>query len=168
VALDRAVGLEAAEGEGVDVFLKRHAVLKPQGDGDGEAVEEASEGGAFLVHVQEYFAEVAVLVFPGADENRVAANLRLLRVALPAVGQGLPGAAGFPFVGLSCRGGFVAVGRAQGSLHAKDGVRYRVRAGGEGRERLGKLRAVPVQRHRLETALRPRFQASMNAPFTSS
>ena len=84
---DHAVRLEAREQEGVDEFFQRHAVLQAERDGDGEAVGHAAEGGAFLVHVDEDFAERAVLVFAGAQIDLVVADAGLLRVAGPAIGQ---------------------------------------------------------------------------------
>ena len=62
VALHEARRLEAREGEGVDVFLERHAVLQAERDGDGEVVHQRAEGGAFLVHVDEDLAEPPVFV----------------------------------------------------------------------------------------------------------
>ena len=94
VALDEAGRLEAGEGEGVDIFLERHAVLQAERDGDGEVVHQAAEGGAFLVHVDEDLAEAAVVIFAGAQIDLVAADDRLLGVALAAVGQLLAGADG--------------------------------------------------------------------------
>ena len=90
VALDHAVGLEAREDEGVHELLERHAVLEPERDGDGEAVHEAAEGRAFLVHVEEDLAQRAVLVLAGAEVDLVAAHHRLLRVAGAAIGQPMP------------------------------------------------------------------------------
>jgi hypothetical protein len=57
VALHHAGRLEAGEGEGLDIFLQRHAVLQAERDGDGEVVHHRAEGGAFLVHVDEDLAE---------------------------------------------------------------------------------------------------------------
>ena len=90
VALDQALGLEAGEGEGVDELVQRHAVLQAHRDGDGEAVHNAAEGAAFLVHVDEDFAERAVLVFAGAQIDLVAADDGLLGIAAPPVRQALP------------------------------------------------------------------------------
>ena len=42
VALHQARRLEAREGEGLDIFLERHAVLQAERDGDGEVVHQAS------------------------------------------------------------------------------------------------------------------------------
>ena len=87
VALHEAGRLEAGEGEGLDIFLERHAVLQAERDGDGEVVHQRAEGGAFLVHVDEDLAEPAVVVFAGAQIDLVAADDGLLGVALAAVGQ---------------------------------------------------------------------------------
>ena len=46
-----------------------------------------AQRGAFLVHVDEDLAEPAVIIFAGAQEDRVAADLGLLRIALAAAGQ---------------------------------------------------------------------------------
>src|SRR4029450_8726758 len=67
IAHDHAVRLEAREDERVHELLKRHAVLETEGDRDGEAVHQAAEGRALLVHVEEDLAEAAVLVVAGAE-----------------------------------------------------------------------------------------------------
>ena len=85
---DDAVGLEAGEDEGVDELLERHAVLQAERDGDREAVHQAAEGRALLVHVDEDLAERAVLVLAGAQVDLVAADDRLLRVAAAALRAG--------------------------------------------------------------------------------
>ena len=87
VALHDAGRLEAGEGEGLDIFLQRHAILQAERDGDGEIVHQRAEGGAFLVHVDEDLAEPAVLIFAGAQIDLVAADDRLLGIALAAVRQ---------------------------------------------------------------------------------
>ncbi len=89
IALHRACRIEAGEGEGVDIFLERHAVLQADRDGDGEVVHHAAEGRAFLMHVDENFPELAVVVFAGADIDLMAADDGFLGVALTAVGQAL-------------------------------------------------------------------------------
>ena len=61
-------------------------------DGDGEVVHQRAEGGAFLVHVDEYLAQLAVVVFAGVQIDLVAADAGLLDVALAAVGQALAAA----------------------------------------------------------------------------
>ena len=60
---------------------------RPSEIGDGEIVHHGAEGGAFLVHVDEDLAEAPVLVFAGAQIDLVAADDRLLGVALAAVRQ---------------------------------------------------------------------------------
>jgi hypothetical protein len=87
VALHHAVGLEAREHEGVDELVERHAVLQAERDRDREAVHQAAEGGALLVHVEEDLAERAVFVLAGAQVDLVATDDGLLRVAGAAVGQ---------------------------------------------------------------------------------
>ncbi len=89
VALHRALRLEAGEGEGVDIFLERHAILQAERDRDGEVVDDGAERRAFLMHVDEDLAEAAVIVFAGAQIDLVAADHRLLGVALAAVGHAL-------------------------------------------------------------------------------
>ena len=81
--------LEADEGEGLDIFLERHAILQPERDRDGEIVHQAPEGGALLVHVDEDLAEPPVLIFAGAQIDLVPADDGLLGIALAAVGQTL-------------------------------------------------------------------------------
>ncbi len=90
VALDHPVRLEAGEGEAVDVFFQRYAVLEAQRHGDGEVVHHRPERRAFLVHVDEDLAQRAVFEFTGAQVELVSPNDRLLGVALTAVGQALP------------------------------------------------------------------------------
>ncbi len=87
VALHRALRLEAREGEGVDIFLQRHAVLQAERHRDGEVVEQRAQRRAFLVHVDEDLADAAVVIFAGAQIDLVAADHRLLGVALAAGGQ---------------------------------------------------------------------------------
>ena len=87
VALHRAGRLEPGEGEGVDIFVERHAVLQAERHRDGEVVEERAERRAFLVHVDEDFAEPAVVIFAGAQIDLVAADHGLLGVALAPVGH---------------------------------------------------------------------------------
>ena len=87
VALHHARRLELGEGEGIDEFFKRHAVLQADRDRDGEVVHHRPEAGAFLVHVDENLAELAVLVFAGAQIDLVTADDRLLGVALAPLGH---------------------------------------------------------------------------------
>ena len=87
VALHRAGRLEAGEGEGIDIFVERHAVLQAERHRDGEVVEERAERRALLVHVDEDFAEPAVVVFAGAQIDFMPADHGLLRIALAPVGH---------------------------------------------------------------------------------
>ena len=82
VALDHARRLEPGEGEGVDEFLERDAVLQPDRDGDGEVVHHRPESGAFLVHVDEDFTKRTIGIFAGPEVNLVAADDGLLGIAL--------------------------------------------------------------------------------------
>ncbi len=50
-----ARGLEAGVGELLAEDAQRHAVLESKGDGCGEGVHEAGDGGAFLGHADEDF-----------------------------------------------------------------------------------------------------------------
>ena len=84
---DHAGRLELGEGEGLDILVERHAVLQAERDGDGEVVHHRAEGGALLVHVDEDLAEAAVVELAGAEIDLVAADDRLLGVALAAVRQ---------------------------------------------------------------------------------
>ena len=54
-----------------------------------KVVHQTAEGGALLVHVDEDLADAPVLVLAGAQVHLVAADHRLLGVALAAVGQPL-------------------------------------------------------------------------------
>ena len=56
---------------------------------DREVVDEGAQRRAFLVHVDEDLAEPAVVIFAGAQIDLVAADHRLLGVALAAVGHAL-------------------------------------------------------------------------------
>ena len=87
IADDQAGGLEAGEGEGLDEFLQRHAILQAHRDGDGEIVHQAAEGGAFLVHVDEDLAQPAILIFAGMEIDLVAADDGFLGIAFAAMGQ---------------------------------------------------------------------------------
>ena len=87
IALHHAGRLELGEGEGLHIFFQRHAVLQAERDGDGEVVHHRTEGSTFLVHVDEDLAEAAVAEFAGAQIDLVAADDRLLGIALAAVRQ---------------------------------------------------------------------------------
>src|SRR6056297_81699 len=93
IALHKPRGLELGEGEGIDEFLERHAVLQAHRHGDGEIVHHRAEARALLVHVDEDLAQLAVAVFAGAQIDLVAADDGLLRVALAALGQLVAGGA---------------------------------------------------------------------------
>ncbi len=67
IALNHAGRLELGEGEGLHIFFQRHAILQAKRDGDGEVVHHRTEGGTFLVHVDEDFAETAIAEFAGAQ-----------------------------------------------------------------------------------------------------
>ncbi len=162
VPLNHAVGLEAGEGKGVDVFFQGYPVLKAEGYGDGEGIQDASKGRPFLVHVQEDLSEAPIVVFAGSEEYRMAGDLRLLGIALSPVGQGFadsPGGGGqagqfglfrgtdqvegeFRLLGF----GFVQLSGLKGD----DRVGDHIDAGGERRKGLGELGAVPVEGYGLE------------------
>ena len=65
--------------------------MQPDGDGDGEVVHQASEGGPFLVHVDEDFAQFSVVVLTGVDIDLMASDGGFLDVALATVRQFTPG-----------------------------------------------------------------------------
>ncbi|CCC97391.1 protein of unknown function [Azospirillum baldaniorum] len=89
VAGHHARRLKAGEGEGLHELFQRHAVLQADRHRDGEVVHQRAEGGALLVHVDEDLADAAVLILAGAQVDLVAADGRLLGVALAAVRQAL-------------------------------------------------------------------------------
>ncbi len=89
VALHGARGFKAGEGEGVDIFLERYAILESDRDRDREIVHERAEGGALLVHVDEDLTEAAVAIFSGAEIDLVAADAGFLGVAFAPVRQAL-------------------------------------------------------------------------------
>ena len=62
-----AAGLEAGVRELFAEQLERHAVLQGDGDGQGEAVHQAADGGAFLGHGDEDFAGLAVGIEADGD-----------------------------------------------------------------------------------------------------
>src|SRR5581483_6408377 len=162
VAFDHAGGLEAREGIGLDEFLERHAVLQADRDRDREIVHDAAEGGAFLVHVDEDLADAAVLIFAGAQVDLVAANDRLLGVALAALRQALAALAHLALDDLLDD----ALGddrRAGDRRHLQEIVVGRlVLADRHGRQRLRKLRAVAIERIGLQTKS-PRHLVSLAA-----
>ncbi|MNX77385.1 hypothetical protein D3C86_1089260 [compost metagenome] len=87
VALHHAGRFELGEGEGLHIFFQRHAILQAKRNGDGEVVHHRTEGSAFLVHVDEDFADAAVTEFTGAQIHLVTADRCLLGVTLTAVRQ---------------------------------------------------------------------------------
>src|SRR5690606_29627907 len=87
IADNNAGGLEAREGESLDIFLEWNAILQAKRDGDGEIVHHGTEGGTFLVHVDEDLADAAIIILAGADINLVPANKSFLRITLAPVRQ---------------------------------------------------------------------------------
>ena len=152
VALDQARGLEPGEGEGLDIFVQRYAILQADRDCDGEVVHQRAEGRAFLVHVDEDFADRTVLVLAGAQIDLVPADRRLLSIALAAARQAP--AVGAPFdnalddaLGHHGRRGGRRFGNPFGHLGGFQIV-LRQQAGGK---RLAELRSVAVERIGLDT-----------------
>ena len=94
--LDRVVALnltrrfEPGEGEGVDEFFQRHAVLQTNRNRDGEVVHHRPEASAFLVHVDEDFAKRVVFVFAGPQVHFVTAHDGLLSIAATTFGHFVP------------------------------------------------------------------------------
>ena len=132
-------------------------------NGDGEIVHQAAEGGAFLVHVDEDLAQPAVFIFAGVQIDLVAADDGLLGIALAAMGQAFALVAAHldhplddPFDDR-----LDALHRRLGEERL-DGILFLVLIGEElGRERLGQLGAVAIERIGLQrpasrTAYRPR------------
>src|SRR5262249_34263582 len=110
-------------------------------DRDREAVHQAAEGGAFLVHVQEDFAQCAVFVFTRADVDLVSPDGGLLGVALTFAGK-------WPM--------FAAADRERmsrefpgygGDVVVLEGLDERL--GADRVERLAQLRAVSIDRDAL-------------------
>ncbi len=87
IALHHARGLKFGEGERINKFLKRHAILQTNRHGDGKVVHHRPEPSTLFVHVDEDLAEIAVFIFTGAQVNFVPANDRFLGVSLTATGQ---------------------------------------------------------------------------------
>ncbi len=105
----------------------------------------------FLVHVDEDFAELAVIIFAGAEINLVAPHNRLLRIALAAARQ-LVAAAGDLDDLLD--DGFDALNHGLGH-QAFDHVLGLIRLIGDelGGQRLRQLGAVAVERIGLHAQL---------------
>ena len=75
------------EDERLGELLERDSVLEAEGDGDGEAVHERPEGGAFAVHIDEDFAEVPSSNSPRSEVDLVSADAGLLGVASSSAGH---------------------------------------------------------------------------------
>ena len=73
-----AGGLEAGVGELLGEDLEGDAVLEGEGDGGGEGVHQAGDGGAFLGHADEDFAGAAVGVEADGDVALVAGDAELV------------------------------------------------------------------------------------------
>ena len=69
-----AGGFEAGVGEFFAEDLERDAVLEGEGDGGGEGVHEAGDGGAFLGHADEDFSGGSVGVEADGDVAFVAGD----------------------------------------------------------------------------------------------
>ena len=87
VAAHFAGRLKAREQERVDIFFERHAILQADRNRNREIVHQRAEGGAFLVQVNEDFAEFAIVIFAGVQIDFVTADLRFLNVAFAAFRQ---------------------------------------------------------------------------------
>jgi hypothetical protein len=59
--------------------------LQAERDRDGKVVDEGAKCGTFLVHVDEYLADPAVVIFAGAEIHFMSADHGLLGVALAAI-----------------------------------------------------------------------------------
>ena len=121
---------------------QRHAVLQRQRDGGGEAVHQARDGRALLGHPHEDLARLAGLVQADVDVALVARDRELVRERLPLVGQ--LAAAPPP----AARSGATAGAAA----HRRRRL-AQPRIGLAGRQRLGALAAVAVDRDRLQPVL---------------
>ena len=89
IAGHNTLWFEPGECIGFDKFLKRHAILKANRHGDRKIIHQRAESRAFLVHVDEDFANTTILIFTSPQIDFVAADRCLLRVALTAVWQPL-------------------------------------------------------------------------------
>ncbi len=151
MTFDDALWLEARERELPNVGIERHAVLKTHRDTDREAVHQRAERGAFLVHVYEDLTERAVHVFACAKEDFVPSDACFLREAAALLGK---------TVAPSARGREPLLNRSFNGLCGRGSLRLGARVfillalgvvlGVEG---LRRLRAVPIERNRLETEL---------------
>jgi len=77
VALHGTRRLKPREGEGVDIFVERHAVLQAERHRDHERVHQAGEGRALLGDVDEDVTRRAVLVEADVDVALVVADAEL-------------------------------------------------------------------------------------------
>ena len=83
---DLASRLEPRKYKCVHKLIQRYAVLQPDRDRDGEIVHQAAERCAFLVHIDEDFAECAFVKLASVQINFVPADCGLLDIALAAIG----------------------------------------------------------------------------------
>ncbi len=87
VARHFAGRLKPREDKGVDILFQRHAVLQADRDRDGEVIHQRAEGGAFLVHVDEDLAELAIVELPRVQVDLVSPHGRLLDVTPAPIRQ---------------------------------------------------------------------------------
>ena len=85
IALHHARRLELGEGEGVDKFLQRHAILQAHRNRDGEIVHHRAESRTFLVHVDKDFAKRTISILAGPQVNLMAPDDGLLGIPLAAL-----------------------------------------------------------------------------------
>ena len=91
-----AAGFEAGVRELLAQQLERNAVLQRDGDGAGEAVHQAADGGAFFGHGDEDLAGNAVLVEADGDVAFVASDVELVGDRQALVGELVRRARGGP------------------------------------------------------------------------
>ena len=87
---DDAVRLKTGEYKRVDKLFQRHTVLESERNGNRKAVHETTVGGAFLVHVDEYFAQRSVIVLTGAEINFVSRDHRFLGITGSTMRKSFP------------------------------------------------------------------------------
>ena len=85
--MDRAIGLEARKGIGLDKFLERNAILQADGNGDGKVIHQAAKGRAFFMHINENFAEATILKFARMEIDFVSSDRGFLDIARASVGE---------------------------------------------------------------------------------
>ena len=115
-----AGGFEAGVGELFAEELERDSVLEGEGDGGGEGIHEAGDGGAFFGHADEDFAGALVGVEADGEVALVAGDGELVgdggalrgEAVTDGAGRGL-GVAG---VGILLRGGGFDGGELRGEL----------------------------------------------------